>query len=179
MGSIAYCDNLWGRADMTPFLALLVPVTALLLHIVVTHTLHRSKPPVSRQRTAALLSLVNCLGWSAGALLQFGLSELTAFFAVASASLSLTYFLVWNCTVTARRVRILVGLYSGHVSAEAEPYSPTVMIRERIRRVEGMGALRREGEKLYAVPGILLSASLFFRAWRKFFRCDELERFHA
>jgi len=164
---------------MTPFLALLVPVTALLLHIVVTHTLYRSFPPISRQKTAALLSLVNCLGWCAWACSKYGLSELTAFFAVASASLSLTYFLVWNCTVTARRVRILVGLYSGNVAAEAEPYSPSVMIRERIRRVEGMGSLRREGEKLYAVPGLLLGASLFFRAWRRFFRCDELERFHT
>jgi len=164
---------------MTPFLAFLVPLTALLLHIFVTHTLHRRKPPVSRQKTAALISFANCVAWSTWAFAQFGATELTSFFALASASLSLTYFLVWNCTVTARRVRILVGLYSGHVAAEAEPYSPTVMIRERIRRVEGMGAIRREGEKLYAVPGLLLAASLFFRAWRTFFRCDALERFHA
>jgi len=162
---------------MIALIALAAPLTAFLLHVATTHTLYRQRPPVSRQRAAAWICVANVALWGVGALIAFGMGPEVVFFLLTSASFSLTYFLVWNCTITARRVRVLVEMYSGH-KQPVQIYSPALMIEERVRRLEGMGAIRREGAKLFAVPGVLLAAALFFRDWRRFFRCDQLDQFH-
>ena len=160
------------------FLPLASPATAFLLHVAITHLFFRDRPPASRQKAAARIAALNVLLWTVGATLAFGAGPEMLFYLFTSACFSLTYFLVWNCTVTARRVRVLVEMYTGQKQA-VQIYSPALMIEQRIHRLEGMGAVRREGAKLFAVPGALLAAAFFVRDWPRFYRCEALEGFHA
>ncbi len=152
---------------MNPFLTLLTPATAFSLHVIAAYF-----PSRSRQRSAGLISAINAALWSLLAFIQTGFSSQSLFIFLTASFFSLFYFLLWNCTETARRVRILVSLYRNESLSN---YTPELMIRERVLRLHGMGSLHEDQGRYFPKRGILLFSALFFKGWRNFFGCEKMD----
>lgn len=149
---------------------LTVPITCFFLQLLLHRLFFRKLPPKSPVRIAFLVCILvtglysglsAALGFYANSAFPCRLWVIT-YVAVSSGSLSYCYFILFTMSETARRIRILVGQYSG-VQANiknSEPYDPKLMLEVRLKRLQDLEAVRLENGR-YRAPFSLLG----FGAW--------------
>ena len=165
-------------------LCLHAPLTILLLQAVINRTYLRTylrgKKQGSQQKLVMRLCLVTSFASGALALWLFraapvgdiALSSLYVF--LISGLFGYCYFHLYNMSETARRIRILVGIYCAHhgltpVKSSDAQYDSKTIIANRLSRLEQAGSIVRQGDRYLARAGVMLAAAKFFSFCRKLY----------
>lgn len=87
------------------------------------------------------------------------------------------YFHFYNMSETARRIRLLILIHTGHGAIDMDSvnsnYDVTNMVQLRLQRLQAMGQISQSGGKYFAIGRLLIIGASALNLWRKLLRIKQ------